>query len=365
MNKYEITGGVQAAPIKTVLYGVEGIGKSTFAAQFPDPLFIDTEGSTRRMDVRRLPPPNSWAMLLDEVAEAKTLPCKTLVVDTADWAERLCASAVCARGKVRGIEDFGYGKGYTYLKEEFAKLLDALEEVIDSGRHVVVTAHAAIVHFDQPDEMGSYDRWAMKTTKQVAPLLREWPDMLLFANYKTWTEKNGNGANAKNKAQGGKRVMYTTHHPCWDAKNRFGLADELPFDYSQIAHLFQTEAPRKTAKPDPILTDADLAPAPAPVPKLAPIDRAAASAADAKTEAEYKARLDDALYQAGVPADLRQLMVANKVEEAAVRHAVAQKGYFPEDMPIRDYPADFVQGCLVAAWPAVYEMIQDYNDVPF
>ena len=237
MSKYAITSGTIAAPVKTVLYGPEGIGKSTFAAQFPAPVFIDTEGGTKRLNVARLPAPTSWAMLLDEVAEVSrgNVPCGTLVIDTADWAERLCIDAVCARAKVKGIEDFGYGKGYTYAKEEFGKLLDALEEVLNTGHNVVVLAHAAITKFEQPDAVGNYDRWTMKTSKQVAPLLREWCDMLLFANYKTVVEKAGSAPNAKNKASGGRRVLYTSHHPCWDAKNRFGLPEELPFEYASIA----------------------------------------------------------------------------------------------------------------------------------
>lgn len=212
-----------------VLYGPEGIGKSTFAAKFPSPVFIDTEGGTKKLNVNRLPQPTSWAMLMDEANEVRLghIPCGTLVIDTADWAERLCIRAVCDRANVKGIEDFGYGKGYTYLKEEFGKLLDLLEDVLHAGHNVVMTAHAQLSKFEQPDEMGQYDRWTMKTSKQVAPLIREWCDMLLFANYKTIVVKDGDGKNAKNKAQGGRRVMYTTHHPCWDAKNRDGLTIQI------------------------------------------------------------------------------------------------------------------------------------------
>ena len=133
MSKYAITAGVQDSPVKTVLYGPEGIGKSTFASHFPDPVFIDTEGGTKRLNIKRLPQPTSWAMLLDEVAEVRrgNIPCGTLVIDTADWAERLAIDAVCAKAKVDGLEGFGYGKGYIYLKEEFGKLLDALEEILN------------------------------------------------------------------------------------------------------------------------------------------------------------------------------------------------------------------------------------------
>ena len=187
MSSYSITTGILNTPVKVVLYGPEGIGKSTFASHFPDPVFIDTEGGTKRLNVARLPQPTSWAMLLDEVRAVTRgeVSCGTLVIDTADWAERLAIDAICAKAKVDGLEGFGYGKGYTYVKEEFGRLLDALEEVLNSGHHVLILAHAAITKFEQPDAAGSYDRWTMKTTKQTEPLLREWCDMLLFANYQT------------------------------------------------------------------------------------------------------------------------------------------------------------------------------------
>ena len=358
MSKYAITSGTIAAPVKTVLYGPEGIGKSTFAAKFPSPVFIDTEGGTKRLNVARLPAPTSWAMLLDEVAEVSrgNVPCGTLVIDTADWAERLCIDAVCARAKVKGIEDFGYGKGYTYAKEEFGKLLDALEEVLNTGHNVVVLAHAAITKFEQPDAVGNYDRWTMKTSKQVAPLLREWCDMLLFANYKTVVEKAGSALNAKNKASGGRRVLYTSHHPCWDAKNRFGLPEELPFEYASIAACIPDPHPGAAPAPRPIMAED------APAPKPAPVPVPAAPAAPPAVPAGISA---SDLQAQGVPTALAQLMAANNVTPEELQTVVGQRGYFPADMPVKDYPADFVSGCLVAAWPQVLEMICTNRDVPF
>ena len=354
MSKYAVTTGIQNAPVKTVLYGPEGIGKSTFASYFPDPVFIDTEGGTKRLNVKRLPQPTSWAMLLDEVAEVRkgNVPCSTLVIDTADWAELLCIQAVCARAKVNGIEDFGYGKGYTYVKEEFSKLLDALEEVLNAGHNVVVLAHAAITKFEQPDAVGNYDRWGMKTSKQVAPLLREWCDMLLFANYKTVVEKAGSGPNAKNKASGGKRVLYTTHHACWDAKNRFDLPEEVPFDYASIAHCLpggSAPAPAPQPKHQP---DADILPSPAPQP-------------EPPREEVPRALLTPDLIALGVPEKLASLMSANNVTPEELQAVVGKRGYFPEDMPIKDYPMDFVEGCLIAAWPQVLQMVLDSRDLPF
>ena len=244
-----IRGKIRSAK-KVVIYGPEGIGKSTFAAQFPEPLFIDTEGSTSELNVARTKRPSSWTMIIEQIKEIMNTPglCKTLVIDTIDWAENLCVEHVCqTRGK-KGIEDFGYGNGYVYSKEEFGRFLNLLSDVKDKGINVVLTAHAQLRKFEQPDELGAYDRWELKlgkkTASQTAPLIKEWSDMLLFANYKTIvvaTDDQGK----KHKAQGGKRVMYTAHHPCWDAKNRYGLPEETEFSYSVIAPIIEEVATTK------------------------------------------------------------------------------------------------------------------------
>ena len=382
MAKYTVTSGAIPAPVKVVLYGPEGIGKSTFASQFPDPVFIDTEGGTKRLNVARLPAPTSWLMLMDEVAEVArgNVPCGTLVIDTADWAERLCIDAVCARFKVKGIEDFGYGKGYTYAKEEFARLLDALEEVLGAGKHVVVTAHAQITRFEQPDAVGSYDRWAMKTSKQVAPLLREWCDMLLFANYKTIVEKSGTSQNAKNKASGGKRMLYTTHNPCWDAKNRFDLPDEVPFEFASIAHCIAAPAANPTqtptAAPSASPSVAIAAPgktatvtptAPAPVSAERPVlvdDAPQAEPTLQQMAAEAQPRIAAELDALGYPPALRDLMAANNIDDQMLRHAVFQRGCYPEAMPVAQYHPDLVAN-IVAKWPQWLAFIQENSDIPF
>lgn len=233
-----ITKGKVATAKKVVIYGPEGIGKSTLASQFPDPVFIDTEGSTKELDVARYPTPSAWHNILDDIDDAiEELPCKTLVIDTADWAEQLCNRDVCKRLNVGGIEDIGYGKGYTYAAEEFAKMLNICNKLIARGVNVVFTAHAQMRKFEQPDEMGAYDRWEMKLSKKCAALLKEWADIVLFCNYKTIVVADS--TTKTKKAQGGKRVMYASHHPCWDAKNRYSLPDQMDMDFGKIGHLFE------------------------------------------------------------------------------------------------------------------------------
>lgn len=351
----KIISGKIIKPQKVVVYGPEGIGKSTFAAQFPKPLFIDTEGSTSHLEVDRLPRPTSWQMLKQYIKDLKgdTMGYHTLVIDTADWAERLCEEAICqSNGKV-GIEDFGYGKGYTYVKEEFGRLLDSLSDLIDAGMNVVLTAHSIIRKFELPEETGSYDRYELKLGQkagnQCAALAKEWADMVLFVNYKeiVITTKDN-----KKKVSGGKRVMYTAHNPCWDAKNRHGLAEELPFDYQKIANCIPV---MNQVTPQPTPAEPEPAPKAPDPPKESPKPPARAEA----EQSDVQANEED------IPQALADLMAANNVTARDIQQAVAYKGYFPADMPITNYPEDFVMGCLVAAFPQMLQVINQLKKVPF
>lgn len=347
---FEITSGKIPSALKVIIYGPEGIGKSTFASHFPDPIFIDTEGSTKHLEVKRLPAPSSWQMLQQEISYVRDHSdlCKTLVIDTADWAEQLCISEFCSEKQIKGIEDIGYGKGYVYIAERFGKFLNLCEEVIQKGIHVVITAHAQMRKFEQPDELGAYDRWELKLQKKTAPLIKEWADLVLFANYQTYVVNvDGQGASkGKNKAQGGKRVMYTSHHPCWDAKNRFGLPSELEFDFSNIEHLF-----KKDLYLNPIKEESHESPI---IPNLITPD---------ENKIEPIKQKED-LYE-GIPSALKDLMIQYHVTPREVQEAIAMKGYYPADTPIKNYSPDFISAVLVAAWPQVFQFITDNNITPY
>lgn len=382
MARYELSCGIREVPLKMLVYGVEGIGKSTLAAEMPSPVWIDAEGGTNQLPVARLPRPTSWAMLLDEVRAVRDgeVPCSTLVVDTADAAETLCSRALCAEKAWKSIESLGYGKGYTYLAEAFGRFLDLLSEVVERGRNVCVVAHAYIRKVERPDESGAYDRFELKLTKKVAPMAKEWADMVLFCDYKTYVEKDKNG---RYKASGGARVIRTTHDPCWDAKNRFGLPDELPMILGDLPPELDAVVPDMVGKA-------------ASSPMAAP---AAERSAEQATTAEPKAptEVDTALSRMetdvargkamtapaaggtatyerpGYPSRmsaLADLMERDRVTDAELRHAVGQTGNFPESCLATDYEQEFVD-YLVSGWDRMLRRVEanrveaDYADIPF
>lgn len=356
---FEITSGKIDKAKKVVFYGPEGVGKSTFASHFPDPLFIDTEGSTTELDVKRYPKPSSWQMLIQEVQEVIQLKnCKTLVIDTADWAEKLCTEFICSKFGKSGVEDFGYGNGYTYIAEEWGRFLNLLQDVIDIANiNVLLTAHAIIRKFEQPNEMGAYDRYELKlgkkTTGQTAPITKEWADMVLFANYKIFSIQ-ADEKGKKHKAQGGQRVMYTTHHPCWDAKNRFGLPEELPLDYSAIAYIFETQSnSQEDIKQSKPVTDQVIANEIEDNKPISELGSEIPPIIESSNETVIP------VHETNLPKGLTDLMNQNLVTEEEIKKAVALRGYYPENTPIENYDPDFINGVLIGAWPSVLKMIEE------
>lgn len=421
----KVTKGRIPKAKKVVLYGPEGIGKSTFAAQFPDPVFLDTEGSTAAMDVARIEP-LSWTELLGDIKEIINgnidVPCRTIVVDTADWAEKMCADHVCSMNHWDSISSPGYGTGYRVAWEEFSKLLNLLSEAADKGFNIVITAHAMMRKFEQPDEAGSYDRWEMKLQNSpksnICATVKEWGDMVLFANYKTIvTDKDKQG---KGKGKGGRRVMYTEHHPCWDAKNRYGLPSEMDFSYEGIRGIIEEgmlamnkptnpEAPApkvevakkthyfvtgdkfwKVEKGEPIPTEDALRDAKEitkreydaksvlgdkPKEDASPKQTAFAEkkvaehkAKQAAEKAEPKEEPRKFDIDPAIPEKVARLMKQYDTDEWDIQNVVSTKGYFPPDMPVSEYPDDFVDGWLIPYFDRVAAMAKEARnkaEIPF
>ena len=202
-NPLAIRRGKITRPQKVVIYGPEGVGKSTLAGQTPEPVFLDTEGGTHHLDVARLDAATTWEEITATVTQLAKAdhPFKTLVIDTADWLEKRLAEHLCRKSNKDSIEDFGYGKGWVLLTEEFGRFLNSLDGLLARGIHVVFLAHATVKKFEAPDQAGSYDRFELKLSKQVAPLVKEWADVVLFANYVTKVAEKDNG---KMRGVGGK-----------------------------------------------------------------------------------------------------------------------------------------------------------------
>lgn len=243
-----VVKGRQTRPLRIVLYGVEGIGKSTFGASAPAPIFLAAEDGTAHLDVHRLPVPETWDEVLSGVRLLATQehPYRTLVVDTVDWVEPLLWKAICERDGKKDIEDYGYGKGYVAALDQWRVLLGDLERLRErTGMAVILLAHSWIKPFKNP-EGDDYDRYELKIHNKAGGLLKEWADVVLFSNWETLQAKDDRTKRVRGVSTGA-RMLYTTRTAAYDAKNRFDLPEVLPLDWSEFCTACAAHAP---ADPD-------------------------------------------------------------------------------------------------------------------
>jgi hypothetical protein len=240
----QIHKGKQQLPPRLVLYGTEGIGKSTFASQSPAPIFIQTEDGLGEIDCDKFP----VATTLDDVITALTAlhaekhDYHTVVIDSLDWLERLIFDELCRQYNVTSIEkvDGGYAKGYTHALPHWRQVLGLLNRLrLERGMVVLGIAHAKVEKFEDP-EATAYDRYSPRLHKHACSLVCEWADAVLFATRKIRVQSEEAGFNRKRAIahalgkDGGERVLRTIGGPSCVAKNRFSLPEQLPLSWDSF-----------------------------------------------------------------------------------------------------------------------------------
>lgn len=220
-----------AAP-RVLVYGVEGIGKSTFAAGAESPVFIQTEDGLGSLQVDHFPLATGVDDVLSAIGTLYTEKhdFRTVVVDSLDWLETHIVRSVEAK---HDAKDLAYGKGAILQAEMWRKVLEGLNALRnDRGMAVVLIAHCTIKRFDSP-EVEPYDRYQVKLQERSSALVREWCDAVLFANYKTIVKKDDVGFN-KTSNRGistGERLLFTSERPAFQAKNRYALPEAIQLSW--------------------------------------------------------------------------------------------------------------------------------------
>ena len=247
MTLSSLVRGKQTKPLRLLIFGVEGIGKSSFAAGAPNPIFIEVEDGTSQLDIVRFPRPESWTEVLEAI-ETLTKDVhnhQTLVLDSLDRAEQLLWDHICKRDGEPNIEAYGYGKGYSAALDEWRLFISALERLQRAKpMHVVLIGHSTTKTFKNP-EGDDFDRYELKLHVKASGFLREWCDAVLFANYETFVQKEKN-----KRVKGvdtGARLIFTQRRAAYDAKNRFALPDFLHLSWAEFESAVKAAQPADPA----------------------------------------------------------------------------------------------------------------------
>ena len=223
----DISSGRTLRPPRLVVYGQEGIGKSTFGACFPAPIFVQTEDGLSEIDVPRFPVAETFGDVLEELDALIKEPndFRTIVVDSLDWLERLIWDKTCDEGKVKTIEAFGYGKGYTIALTYWREFLDRLDALHKQNKIILLLAHAVAEDYTDP-EVSTMKRFTPRLHKSARSLIAEWVDAVFQATRLYGASKGGRQENP--------RVVRTEPSPYQVAKSRYSIPAVLPLDASAV-----------------------------------------------------------------------------------------------------------------------------------
>ena len=237
----QIIVGKQPAPRRAMVYGVHGVGKSSFAACSDRPVFIQTEDGLAGIACEKFPLATTYDDVVAALMELRTgeHEYETIVIDSVDWLERLIWDKLCVQYGVNSIEkvDGGYAKGYTHALTCWREIIDHLNVLRNvRGMVILMIAHSKVERFEDP-ESSPYDRYSPRLHKHAAALVSEWADAVLFATRKIRTQSEDAGFNRKRTIahaigkDGGDRVLRCVGGPSCVAKNRYGIIEELPLSW--------------------------------------------------------------------------------------------------------------------------------------
>ncbi|MCK6470853.1 MAG: ATP-binding protein [Planctomycetes bacterium] len=249
----QIQSGKQAMPPRIMVYGTEGIGKSTLAAQAPKPIFIQTEDGLSEIACEKFPLAATVEDVLNALAELNSTQhsYQTVVIDSLDWLERLIWDAICREYRVTSIEkaDGGYQRGYVHALTYWRKVTDALMQLRAKGIASLLIAHSKVEKFEDP-ESAAYDRYSPRLHKHASSLVVEWCDAVFFATrkFRTETEDKGFGRERTIAREvgkdGGERILRTVGGPSCVAKNRYAHPAEILLSWPAVMAGFALETPQ-------------------------------------------------------------------------------------------------------------------------
>lgn len=231
----KLTKGARVLPHLILIHGRDGVGKTTLASEFPNPVFIGPEAGTYNLDVERFEDVKSYDDVMNALRQIYKMKPKTIVIDSLDWCEILIMDHICKTQDKNSIElcSGGYSKAYVDVKNMFIEIQKSLNALREKGHNVVLICHSHAAEFNDPAVDVPYHRYELKLFKSksgntdLRALWREYVDAVIFLRHEVMVSGD------KKEARGfstDRILMHLKPDARWDAKNRFGITEDLVFE---------------------------------------------------------------------------------------------------------------------------------------
>jgi hypothetical protein len=251
-----------------LVYGVEGLGKTSLALDFPDPVYLQIAPEAPPRHLR----PKGFGVLrtYDDVMGALRALYKephsyqTVVIDSLTALEPLLMQDVCIRNKWKDIEAPGFGKGYVAAEAAWRSFMKGCAALC-AGRNltVVLIGLAEAGEHTEPG-MAGYKKYNLRLHKRAVGIVTQTPDAVLFLNTKVTVKETDTGFGKKDghAVGGGTRWLFCDGRPAFNAKNRFNLPEAIMLDdvhpYAALASYFATEDSPGQGNPGPLTNGLEL-----------------------------------------------------------------------------------------------------------
>ena len=228
---------------RLIIAGPAKVGKSTFGASMPNPIFVRTEDGTNGMDVDAFDVLSSFEQCIEQLKWIATgqHQYQTIIIDALDGLERLIWAKVVEdhnaqqpQKPITSIEEIGYAKGYIFALAHWQRLIGALTYLRNKGLAICLLCHTHQRRVSPPD-MEEFERYEPRIHHKTLGLLVEWADLIGFAQLETRTKATESG-----KRQGvttGRRMLHCSESAAYVAGNRYAIEESLPLAWDALSPL--------------------------------------------------------------------------------------------------------------------------------
>jgi hypothetical protein len=226
----KVQSGIKINGQINLVYGPEGVGKTTIFSTYPNGILADVEEGSKHLNVNRLMRDElpDYAALISLINELTTgeHSYETFGIDSITALEAMMSASICGT-KYKSLSDIPYGGGVVQLEELATGFMGTLRKLATTrNMNVFLIGHTRVRQFTDPTDSSTWSRYSIQCNEKFADKLKAFSDNVWFLRYDIDTYKDSK-TNKTVASSSGKRILHTAWSAAYDAKSRLALPNEV------------------------------------------------------------------------------------------------------------------------------------------